>query len=333
MSGGLKSRTGRRTSGSSGHFYNIRGIGVTASTSVFQPRGGGSRETDCRQAARRASRRRKPASQTVSAGAAPAYRTNYVPEVYQMHTCLRSGRCGVRLPAGTPLSIPLWPTQKGTRLVNEIMRAQRDAATAGGSPFKFNLTLRAFAMTTPFQRLTTRRLVMRLWQPADEPLFVEAVAESLEPLRTWLPWARAPLEAHWHEMEKFLARPESASDLIYGVFDSVESRVLGGVGIHLRNGDDDREIGYWLRADAVGLGYMSEAVAALTDEIFKTLPVSTVTIVCDPLNIRSASVPARLGFENTGIFPPKVITPDRTEDMIWRATREAWLCRNTGRVV
>ena len=73
---------------------------------------------------------------------------------------------------------------------------------------------------------------------------------------------------------------------------------------------------------------MSEAVAALTDEVFKALPVvSTVTIVCDPLNLRSAGVPQRLGFENTGIFPLKVITPDRTEDMIWRVTREAWLRR------
>ena len=188
-------------------------------------------------------------------------------------------------------------------------------------------------MTPPFQRLTTRRLVLRLWQPADESLFVEAVAESLETLRLWLPWARAPLEEQWGEMEKFLARPESAGDTIYGLFDPTESRVLGGVGMHVRNGEEDREIGYWLRTEVTGHGYISEAVAALTEEIFKSLRVSTVTIVCDPLNVRSAGVPQRLGFENTGIFPPKVITPDRTEDMIWRITREAWMRRNTGRVV
>ena len=185
-------------------------------------------------------------------------------------------------------------------------------------------------MTPPFQRLTTSRLVIKLWQPSDEPLFVEAVAESLEQLQPWLPWARAPLEEQWSEMEKFLARPESAGDTIYGLFDSPESNVIGGVGIHVRNGEDDREIGYWLRTNAVGHGYMSEAVEALTDEIFNVLPVSTVTIICDPLNVRSAAVPERLGFENTGIFPPKVITPDRTEDMIWRLTREAWHAAKRG---
>ena len=62
------------------------------------------------------------------------------------------------------------------------------------------------------------------------------------------------------------------------------------------------EIGYWLRTNALGHGYMSEAVEALTDEIFNVLPVSTVTIICDPLNVRSAAVPERLGFENTASF-------------------------------
>ena len=178
-------------------------------------------------------------------------------------------------------------------------------------------------MTTLPPRLITDHLVLRLWQPEDEPLFMEAVAESLEQLRPWLPWSRAPLDEQWGEMEKFLARPESADDLIYGLFDAAESRVLGGVGVHLRNGSDDREIGYWLRTDAVGRGWVTEAVAALTGEIFRELPVGTVTIVCDPPNVRSAGVPQRLGFELLGIFPAKVIAADRSEDMIWRTTREA----------
>ncbi len=229
--------------------------------------------------------------------------------------------------AGTPSShSPVADTERHP----SCKRDHAGANPAGGSTFKFIRTL-SFFVTPPFQRLTTSRLVIKLWQPPDERLFVEAVAESLEQLQPWLPWARAPLEEQWSEMEKFLARPESAGDTIYGLFDSAELNVIGGVGIHVRNGEDDREIGYWLRSGAVGHGYMLEAVAALTDEIFNVLPVSTVTIVCDPLNVRSAAVPERLGFENTGTFPPKVVTPDRTEDMIWRVTREAWLRRNLTR--
>ena len=191
--------------------------------------------------------------------------------------------------------------------------------------------IKSFAMTPPFAGITTRRLVIRPWQPADESLFVEAVAESLESLRPWLPWARSPVELQWGEMERFLTRPELAGDTIYGLFDLNESKVLGGIGIHVRNGAHDREIGYWLRTEAEGHGYMTESVAALTDAIFEVLPVSTVTIVCDPQNGRSARVPQRLDFENTGIFPPPVVTPDRTEDMIWRITRNAWLRRSASR--
>ena len=41
-----------------------------------------------------------------------------------MHAALRRRRLLVRIQPGTPLSIPLWPTQKGTRPVNEFMRAR-----------------------------------------------------------------------------------------------------------------------------------------------------------------------------------------------------------------
>ena len=98
MSGGLKSCRGRRNSGSSGHFSPLRGIGVTASTSVFQ---------------------------TESVRAALAYRTIFVPEVYEAaHHFAKVEDRGASPRGNTTFHIPLWPTQQGTRLVNEIMRAR-----------------------------------------------------------------------------------------------------------------------------------------------------------------------------------------------------------------
>ena len=40
--------------------------------------------------------------------------------------------------------------------------------------------------------------------------------------------------------------------------------MLGGMGLHTRVGPRAREIGYWIRKDAEGRGYVTEAVAALT---------------------------------------------------------------------
>jgi RimJ/RimL family protein N-acetyltransferase len=172
--------------------------------------------------------------------------------------------------------------------------------------------------------LTTQRLLIRPWTDADRPAFEQAVAESLDHLRPWLPWARAPLEEQWNELQSFLRKPESVHDVIYAMFDATGSKVLGGIGVHHRGGDDEREIGYWLHRDAVGNGFMTEAVSEMTGAVFAALPIDSITIFCDPSNTRSAAVPRRLGYHLEGIFPAKIITPDRVEDMIWRITRKAW---------
>jgi RimJ/RimL family protein N-acetyltransferase len=182
-------------------------------------------------------------------------------------------------------------------------------------------------------RVTTSRLLLRTWTPQDQPVYEETVGRCLDHLRPWLPWARVPLEEQWASLEEFQRRPESAQDLIYALFDADETELLGGVGVHHRGNEGEREIGYWLHAGATGQGYMSEAVVAATSMIFATLSVEAVTIVCDPANDRSAAVPKRIGYALAGIFPVTVPNPDRTENMIWRTTREAWSRLHTGIVV
>jgi RimJ/RimL family protein N-acetyltransferase len=142
-----------------------------------------------------------------------------------------------------------------------------------------------------------------------------------------MPWAHeepVSLETRTARLEKFAADFQEGRDTIYGIFDRAETMVLGGTGIHLRNGDHDREIGYWVRADQTGRGYITESTAALTTEAFAAWPIKQVSIFCNPLNVRSAAVPRRLGYSLEGIVPAREPAPDRAEDMIWRITREAW---------
>ncbi len=183
---------------------------------------------------------------------------------------------------------------------------------------------------TPAAKILTSRLVLRCWKPEDAPLILDAISSSIEHLRSWMPWAAAeplPLEQQQAKLERFAADFAAGQNQLYGIFDAAESTVLGGSGLHFRNGDGDREIGYWLRSDAIGQGYATETASALATEAFRALPIETVTIVCDPGNVRSAAVPHRLGFENLGIFEAAVISDDRQEDQIWRVTREAWARR------
>lgn len=182
--------------------------------------------------------------------------------------------------------------------------------------------------STPPARIVTPRLILRCRQPSDALLSKEAVDSSLEHLRPWMPWAHdepRPLEAVAEHLAKFARDFEEGREFVYGIFPRDESEVLGCTGLHLRNGETDREIGYWLRASATGQGFITEAAAALTSAAFAAIPeLRTVTIICDPANLRSAAVPARLGYACLGNFPAKTPTPLRDLDQIWQTAREAW---------
>ncbi|MES2709464.1 MAG: GNAT family N-acetyltransferase [Verrucomicrobiota bacterium] len=183
-------------------------------------------------------------------------------------------------------------------------------------------------LSIPPLRIATPRLIIRCRQPSDAALSKEAVDSSLEHLRPWMPWAHeAPssLETVAELLAKFARDFEEGREFVYGVYSRNESELLGCAGLHLRNGETDREIGYWLRTSATGRGFITEAAAALTSAAFATWPeLWTVTIVCDPANTRSAAVPARLGYACLGNLPAKVTSPTRSLDQIWQTTREAW---------
>lgn len=151
-------------------------------------------------------------------------------------------------------------------------------------------------------RITTDRLVIRCWDPADAALFKEAIDSSLDHLLPWMPWAGAeptPLEQKADLLRSFAGQFARGEDAVYGIFDAAEQRVLGSTGLHPRGGDGAREIGYWIRADAVGQGLASESTAALTRAGFEVDGLRRIEIHCDPTNVRSAAIPRRLGYAET----------------------------------
>jgi RimJ/RimL family protein N-acetyltransferase len=116
---------------------------------------------------------------------------------------------------------------------------------------------------------------------------------------------------------------------VYGILDSTEREVLGGVGLHPRSQPDALDIGYWLRVDATGRGYATEAASAITRVAFEGLGVPRLEIRCDPRNVRSAAVPRRLGYRHTRTLEKDSTTPDgRPRDtMVWELTADEFLGR------
>jgi RimJ/RimL family protein N-acetyltransferase len=148
-------------------------------------------------------------------------------------------------------------------------------------------------------RVVTPRLVIRCFTPHDAAIVSDAIDSSLEHLRPWLPWAYdepLTLDERVGLLRRFRGEFDLGRDQTFGVFDRDERELLGGTGLHPRVGPSALEIGYWVRADRLREGLATEIAAALTQVAFLAQGVRRVEIHCDPRNVASAKVPARLGF-------------------------------------
>ena len=144
---------------------------------------------------------------------------------------------------------------------------------------------------------------MRCFDPRDAPLLKEAIDSSLEHLRPWMPWMRVepqPLEQKVELLRTFRGEFDLGTNFVYAVFDPDESRLLGGAGLHPRGGEGSLEIGYWIRADAIGRGLATEVTAVLTRVGFEKCGLARVDVQIDPANERSLKIPRKLGFVGEG---------------------------------
>jgi RimJ/RimL family protein N-acetyltransferase len=63
--------------------------------------------------------------------------------------------------------------------------------------------------------------------------------------------------------------------------------------------ESDRvEIGYWLRADFTGRGYVTESAQAMVSLAGTIARFRAVEMRCDPRNTSSVAIPRRLGFHH-----------------------------------
>ena len=166
-----------------------------------------------------------------------------------------------------------------------------------------------------FEELRGERVLVRPYRESDAQALFEAVAESRDHLRPWLPFADTHQSAEesrdWiiHQVANWLLR----EDLIVGIWEAATNRYLGGSGLHPSSWEIRYfEIGYWIRASASGRGYITEAVKLLTDYAFTALAAKRVEIRCDERNVRSAAVPQRLGFVQEGRLRNRELAPDGT---------------------
>ena len=150
------------------------------------------------------------------------------------------------------------------------------------------------------QEIETERLVLRSYRREQAKAAFEAVEESREHLRAHMAGfsARvATLDDAVAWIADLASQFELRTTLGYAVVRRDDGAMLGGAGLHRPDWGARRfEVGYWLRASAVGCGFASEASRALTRMAFEKLAARRVCLHCDATNDASRKVAERLGF-------------------------------------
>jgi RimJ/RimL family protein N-acetyltransferase len=174
----------------------------------------------------------------------------------------------------------------------------------------------------PAYSIQTERTILRCWNPEDAALLNQAVKESQEHLKPWMPWAKGEipsLEERIGWLRHCRGQFDLDHDYVLGIFDPEQKRVLGGSGLHTRPGKGALEIGYWIHKNFINQGYATEVAAALTKVAFEVMQVNRVEIHCDPENVRSAAVPRKLGYTLEAVLKQRVEINEGSwrDSMIW----------------
>lgn len=169
--------------------------------------------------------------------------------------------------------------------------------------------------------LRTDRLTLRRWSPDDAPALQPLLVANHAHLAPWIP-ARvaepAPVAQLRDRLSGFSAAFDAGREWRYAIVASETQQLLGEVGLYPRDAmrrvafdlADRVEIGYWLRADATGHGFVSEAVQAMVQLVHDLPHVRALEIRCDALNHPSAAVPRRLGFRLADTVLQPGLAPD-----------------------
>jgi RimJ/RimL family protein N-acetyltransferase len=158
----------------------------------------------------------------------------------------------------------------------------------------------------PDEVIEDGEVTLRRHRPADVDAVFEAVNDSIDHLRPWMPWT---VDYNRESAAGFLAKTaqdwETGTAYNYAIM--TDGILAGGCSLMARIGPGGLEIGYWVHQAYTRRGLATAASAALVEQAFRLPGVARVEIVHDELNVASGGIPRKLGFTAVGrraIDPP-----------------------------
>ena len=179
------------------------------------------------------------------------------------------------------------------------------------------------------QEISDDVVQLRRWVRDDAQRLGQAVTESLEHLRPWMPWVVSePLSVS--ERRELIAGWErdwtQRGDVLLGVFTAGE--IVGSCGLHRRIAPDGLEIGYWIHPAYLRRGLATRTAALLTSLGLSAPGITHIEIHHDKANVASAGVARKLGF---AFLTEEVDVPEASGEVgvewRWRMEAQAWQAR------
>jgi RimJ/RimL family protein N-acetyltransferase len=158
---------------------------------------------------------------------------------------------------------------------------------------------------------------IRPYRPADIPLLLEAVQESMKELHEWLPWCHPHYNVH--DSTEFMAAQEgewkNGDQYSFVIYARANGFFLGGVGINFINRVHNfGNLGYWVRTRATRHGIASAAVRLAAEFAFSELKLDRLEIVTGLDNTPSQRVAEKVGAVREGILRRRLRLYDQPRD-------------------
>ena len=172
---------------------------------------------------------------------------------------------------------------------------------------------------TPPEEIKTERMILRKHRMSDAAMMFREIDQDRERLCQWLPWVdktKSENDSKFN-LEICLSSWESGDLFDYGFYNH-DGKFLGRGGLHSINWAIPKaEFGYWMTKRGEGHGYVAEAITAIEKAFFK-MGFERLEVRCDPLNVRSANVPRRLGYKLEAILANESRHNGKLRDtMVW----------------
>lgn len=126
----------------------------------------------------------------------------------------------------------------------------------------------------------------------------QAIIREQTYLREWLPFVDFTKEES--DTHAYVQSVIDNEEIQYSIYDN--DKFLGRIGFnHMDSLNNKAEIGYWIIKEAQGKGIVTKAVKKLLMMAFTELKLNKIVIRAGVENIKSRSIPERLGFTLEGI--------------------------------